>query len=121
MVPAHAPLPTDCRFPFHRLSGPFSGSQTSILISESGTGVSVAATRQNPGRLRNDCGCLPLGAGRGDVNAPAAIVSAMVIVVFFSFRAVRLSQVAAPKTGATPHAAVASSSVMALVMVAAPY
>src|SRR5690349_16500491 len=121
MVPAHAPLPTDCKFPFH----PFSGSQTSILISESAAGVIVAATRQNAGRLRKDWGCFPLGAGRGDVNVPAATVSAIVMAVFFSLRAVRLSQVAAPKTGAAPHAAVANSSLanrsVALVMVAAPY
>src|SRR5690242_16750350 len=121
MVPAHAPLPTDCRFPFHRFSGAPSGSHTSILISESATGASVAATRQNAGRLRNDCGCLPLGAGRGEVNAPAATVSAMVMVVFFSFRAVRLSHVDTPKTGAMPNAAIINSSVMVLVMAAAPY
>src|SRR5512142_2175930 len=111
MVPAQAPLPTDCRFPFHPLPGPASGNQTSTLISESATGVSVAATRQNAGRFRKDWGCLPLGAGKGEVNAPAAKVSAMVIVVFFSFSAVRLSQLEAAKTGATAHPAIIRSNV----------
>src|SRR5579864_3727456 len=99
MVPAQAPLPTACRFPFHADSG----SQTSILISESVVGVSVAATRQNAGTLRKDGGCLPLGGGRGEVKAPAATVSAMVIVAFWSLSAVRLAQVEAPKTGAMPN------------------
>ena len=45
MVPAHPPLPTAWNFPFQ----PDAGSQTSILMSESPDGVSVAATRQNAG------------------------------------------------------------------------
>jgi hypothetical protein len=114
-------LPTDCSFPFHPLPGLASGSQTSILISESATGVSVAATRQNAGRFRKDWGCLPLGAGKGEVNAPAATVSAVVMVVFFSFTAVKLSQVEAAKMGATAHAAIVNSVRASLVMAAAPY
>ena len=42
-MPAKAPLPTTCSLPFH----PLAGSQTSILMSEFGVGLSVAATRQN--------------------------------------------------------------------------
>src|SRR6185295_9859265 len=117
MVPAQAPLPTDCRFPFH----PASGSQTSILISESLDGVSVAATRQNAGRFRNDWGCLPLGAGRGEVKAPAATGSAMVMVVLGSFSVDRLSQGEAPYIGTIPHAAIVSRIDVCRVMVAAPY
>src|SRR5579872_2142024 len=101
MVPAQAPLPTDCRLPFH----PASGSHISILISESLTGVRVAATRQNAGRFRNDCGCLPLGGGSGDVKPPAATGSAMVMVVCLSFSALRLSHPEAPKAGVMPNAA----------------
>ena len=123
MVPAQAPLPTDCRFPFH----PVSGSQTSILISESLTGVRVAATRQNAGRFWNDGGLLAFRAcGTGGVKAPAATASAVVMVVFLSFSAVRLSHVEAPKTGAIPNAAMASRSVIVIagvlvMMEAAPY
>src|SRR5512138_1587116 len=47
MLPAHAPLPTACSFVFQLAAG----SQTSILMSESLEGVSVAATRQNGGRV----------------------------------------------------------------------
>src|SRR5579859_3575237 len=112
MLPAQAPLPTDCRFPFH----PDSGSQTSILISESLLGVSVAATRQNAGTLRKDGGCLPLGGGRGEVKAPAATVSVMVIAAFWSLSAGRLAQVEAAKTGPGPKV-MASRSAVVLVMI----
>src|ERR1041385_8722632 len=120
MVPAQAPLPTDCRFPFQADSG----SQTSILISESVEGVSVAATRQNDGRFLNDWGCFPLGAGKGDVNAPAATSSATVMAVFFSLSDVRLWHVEAPETGAMPIATSVNRNVnrvrIGRVMVAAP-
>ena len=53
MLPAHPPLPTAWNFPFH----PDAGSQTSILMSESLDGVSVAATRQNAGSVANTRGC----------------------------------------------------------------
>ena len=118
MVPAQAPFPTDCRFPFH----PDSGSQTSILISESLTGVIVAATRQNAGRFRKAAPCLPFPPARpGGMKAPAATVSAMVMVVFLSFSEVKLSHVEAPKTGTMPHAAIVNRRVVDLVMAAAPY
>src|SRR5262249_15220849 len=68
-------------------------------MSESEDGLSVAATRQNAGRLLNvSAVCPPL---RG-VNAPAATVSLAVIVTFGSFNDVRLSHVAPwPSTDAT--------------------
>ena len=43
-MPAHPPLPTAWNLPFHVV---LSGSHTSILMSESLDGVSVAATLQN--------------------------------------------------------------------------
>ena len=46
IAPSQPPLPTAWNLPFQ----PSAGSQTSIRISESGVGVSVAVTRQNAGR-----------------------------------------------------------------------
>src|SRR5215470_5358720 len=54
MLPAHAPLPTASSFPFHAPSPETeveAGNHTSILMSESPDGVSVAAIRQNAGRF----------------------------------------------------------------------
>jgi len=48
MAPLNAPLPTASNFRFQLAAG----IQTSILISESGTGERVAATRQNSGSAR---------------------------------------------------------------------
>jgi len=76
------------------------------LISESLEGVRVAEARQNAGMFLKDGGCLPFAGGRGDVKAPAATVAAPVILTFWSFKAVRLSQADAPKTGAIPKAAI---------------
>ena len=45
IAPLNAPLPTAWNLPFH----PDAGNQTSILMSESLVGFSVAATRQNAG------------------------------------------------------------------------
>src|SRR4051794_29736860 len=73
IVPAHPPLPTAWNLPFQ----PDAGSHTSILISESGDGVSVAATRQNPGSAFIASLCVPRPAP-GVVNAPAATVCASV-------------------------------------------
>jgi hypothetical protein len=55
--PAHAPLPTD----WSELFQPAAGIHTSILISESLDGFSVAPTRQKAGRFRNAAalGALP--------------------------------------------------------------
>src|SRR5438105_984324 len=88
MVPAQAPLPTDSRLPFQLAAG----SQTSILISESATGWSVAEIRQKAGRDLYWSTPLPPG-----LNAPAATVWAAVIVAFLRERAVSQS---APHSGA---------------------
>src|SRR5262245_16593644 len=86
MVPAQAPLPTPRNFPFQ----PCGSIQTSILISESFVGVSVAATRQNCARSAAGGGTRPCGA-----NWPAPTTTAIVIVTFGSASDRRLSQVAA--------------------------
>src|SRR5437588_574727 len=73
MNPAQPPLPTDCSLPFH----PETGSQTSILISESLEGLSFAATRQNAGSLlyaETPAAGDPLGPG--GINSPAATTCA---------------------------------------------
>src|SRR5256885_5576508 len=84
MVPAQPPLPTAWNLPFHA----WAGSQTSILMSESDEGVSVAATRQKVGSWLN---CGTAGPVSGRVNAPAATVLAKVIEVFGSARDDKLS------------------------------
>src|SRR5579859_1335767 len=89
MDPANPPLPSPRYLPFH----PASGSHTSILISESLAGLSVAATRQNAGRFLVATAGMP-NAG-GATNAPASTCCAKLIVVSGSFNAARLSQVAA--------------------------
>src|SRR5438128_12458787 len=88
MVPAQPPLPTAWNFPFQSAAG----SQTSILMSESDEGVSVAATRQKAGSWLN---CGTAGPVPGRVNAPAGTVWAKVIEVFGSVRDNRLSHDAA--------------------------
>src|SRR6266850_2973583 len=89
MLPAHPPLPTACSFPFQPEEA---GNQTSIVISESLDGFSVAATRQNAGRLAYEN---PRPRAAGLTNAPGGTVCASVIVVFGSESAARLSHVAA--------------------------
>src|SRR5450631_3812590 len=69
------------------------GSQTSILMSESLLGRSVAATRQKAGRLAGET--VALNPPAGMLNAPAATVWARVMVVSGNFRDARRSQVAA--------------------------
>src|SRR5437879_3155990 len=89
MNPAQPPLPTDCSLPFH----PETGSQTSILISESLEGLSFAATRQNAGSLlyaETPAAGDPLGPG--GINSPAATTCAEVIVVFACERVAKPSQ-----------------------------
>src|SRR5258708_3016959 len=97
MVPAQAPLPTASRLGFQLASA---GIHTSILISESEDGVSVAATRQKAGRFTYGFAPLPPPRAPGAWNAPAATVSAVVIVTFWSFRFLTLSQPAASANGA---------------------
>src|SRR5262247_3127508 len=105
MVPAQPPLPTAWYLPFH----PALGSQTSILMSESDEGVSVAATRQYAGSIsggapagappRPAAGIVaassarpaPRPAGDGGTNGPAGTTVASVIATFGSFSAVRFA------------------------------
>ena len=89
MVPAQPPLPTAWNLPFHAAAG----SQTSILMSESEEGVSVAATRQNAGNWLN-C-CTAAGPVPGRLNPPAGTIWAKVIEVFGSARDDKLSHDAA--------------------------
>src|SRR5258706_1347723 len=93
MAPAQPPFPTASNFPFH----PSPGSQTSILMLESGDGLSVAATRQKAGRLISV-------ALNGVVNEPAGTASAIVIAVFGRVSDDRLSHVAARAEGAIANA-----------------
>src|SRR5580700_627458 len=90
------PLPT----PINLLFQLAVGIQTSNLISESVAGLVTAATLQNSGRSFAETKVRPPrgpGAGKdeGGFNAPAATVWTNLIAVSGSFRAVRLSQVAA--------------------------
>src|SRR5215510_1130495 len=88
MVPAQPPLPTAWNLPFHAEAG----SQTSILMSESEEGLSVAATRQNAGNWLNCCAAGPVPGG---LNPPAGTICAKVIEVFGSARDDNLSHDAA--------------------------
>src|SRR5687767_15551143 len=88
MVPAQPPLPTAWNLPFHATTG----SQTSILISESGEGVSLAATRQKAGNWLN---CGTTGPVPGGLNPPAGTSWTKVIDVFGSTRDDKLSHDAA--------------------------
>src|SRR6185503_7427119 len=74
---------------------PDMGSHTSILISESLDGVSVAATRQNAGKPANAAGLPPRATAPGGANAPGATSVAMVTFVFARFSVVTLSHDAA--------------------------
>src|SRR5712692_2277937 len=99
MVPAHAPLPTDWSLPFQ----PDAGNHTSILMSESLVGVSVAATRQNSGNCANgfEPPRPPPALPAGGVNCPAATVRASVTAALGCPHDMRLSHDAAlARTGA---------------------
>src|SRR5215472_2228548 len=89
MFPAKPPFPSPRYFPFQ----PLSGSQTSILISESWAGLMVACTRQNAGRFLTEAG----GAlAPGGINCPAATSCAEVMVVSGRLSLARLSHEARP-------------------------
>src|SRR5215471_4283868 len=94
MTPAQPPPPTNSNLPFQ-----FSGSQTSILISESELGFNVAATRQRFGTRISVVGGVrrrPLGGGGGGagggVKTPAGTDSAIVTVVLGSEMDFRFAQ-----------------------------
>ena len=87
MTPAHAPLPTAWNFPFQSTTG----SQTSILISESLVGFSVALTRQNAGSVAKGANTGPPGPS-SRLNAPDATIVAPVTAPPGSVSAFRSSQ-----------------------------
>src|SRR5258706_8610735 len=76
IAPLNAPLPTAWNLPFQ----PDAGNQTSILMSESLVGFSVAATRQNAGSAVKS----PASPGGSGVNAPACTDAATVMVAWGS-------------------------------------
>src|SRR6185295_11117129 len=80
MMPAAPPLPVPRNLPFHAAVG---GIQTSILMCDSGVGVSVAATRQNAGVFMP--GAVALAPGVRKV--PASTGTAAVMVTSCSFSA----------------------------------
>src|SRR6187551_2321923 len=81
MLPFQPPLPVAWNLPFHLEAG----SHTSILMSDCGEGVSVAATRQKAGRSLNCAPPPPRPPACGGVNAPAATDCAIVTVAFSNF------------------------------------
>ena len=83
MDPLNAPLPTAASFPFQLAAG----AQTSIAISDSGVGLTVATTRQNAGSPRYGA-VAPPPAG---ANVPAAITRADAMVTRASDIDARLS------------------------------
>src|SRR4030042_1617281 len=99
MLPAHTPLPMPTSFPFQFSAG----IQTSILISESGVGVSVAVTRQKAGaflKTASPPGPPIISPPAGGVNWPAPTRDAEGIFPSDSVSDARLSQVAgAPAAG----------------------
>src|SRR5262245_23888463 len=99
MLPFQPPLPTAWNFAFQ----PDMGSHTSILMSESLDGVSVAVTRQKAGSLAK-IGSGPLaGCAPGAVNVPAATGCALVTFALGRLSAAIDSQVAASAGDAHAH------------------
>src|SRR5262249_47178986 len=104
MLPAQAPFPTACNFPFQPEPGApepcaeAAGSQTSILMSESLDGVSVAATRQNAGRFEKASAPRPPRPA-GGVNCFAPTDCAGVTATWACGKVDRVSQ-GAPMAGA---------------------
>src|SRR6266545_4911598 len=78
MTPPAPPLPVPRNLPFHASVG---GSQTSILMCDSGVGVRVAATRQKDGTVIVGPFALAFG-----LNGPAVTSAAVVIVASCTFR-----------------------------------
>src|SRR5262245_57999262 len=91
MFPFQPPLPTASNLPFQFA---VAGIHTSIFMSDSVVGFSVAAIRQNAGRSAY-CAPPPRPPPPAGVNAPAATLCADPIVALGNFRSARLSQVAA--------------------------
>src|SRR5215467_8184333 len=88
---------------------PDAGSHTSVLMSESLLGVSVAVTRQNAGTLSNTFGVVAPRAARspptpGGRKLPAGTICADVIFVCGSATLARFSHVVAAIAGIVPTA-----------------
>src|ERR1051326_980290 len=97
MFPVHPPFPLASNLLFQ----PAAGIHTSILMSESGVGLSVAATRQNAGRSENlAAACMPCALA-GATNAPACTACATVTVPSGTVMEARLSH-DTPNAG-SPH------------------
>src|SRR4051812_24681239 len=87
MYPAHPPFPTASNFLFHLSAG---GSQSSMLMRESGDGLRTATTRQCAGAMIGAGGVAPRAAAgaAGDPGAatgwktPSGTNSAFVMVVY---------------------------------------
>src|ERR1700728_2612529 len=94
MYPANPPLPMPRNFPFQ----PLAGIQTSTLMSESGVGFSVTATRQKAGADVKTGGTFSSGLRPGGTNAAAAMGAAEVIVALGRFSCIRLAH---ERTGAS--------------------
>src|SRR5207244_1139295 len=90
MLPFQPPFPTASNFPFQFEAG----IHSSILISESGEGLSVAAIRQNAGRSPN-AAPPPRPPPPAGAKAPAATACTDVIVVSGNLSAARPAQGAA--------------------------
>src|SRR6186997_31830 len=86
MTPAQPPLPTAWNLPFQ----PFTGNQTSTLISESLLGLRVTATRQKSGRSLYGFAPRPVVCPGGE-NCPAGTTLDIVTVVSGNLRDARLS------------------------------
>src|SRR5882724_6681899 len=84
MTPPAPPLPVPRNLPFQVSAG---GIHTSILMSDSGVGLSVAATRQKPGTVMVGPFALAFG-----LNGPAATAAAVVIVAPCNERPLSASQ-----------------------------
>src|ERR1700733_14739697 len=81
---------------------PEAGSQTSILMSESLDGASVAITRQKAGRpLKRAVFGRPGPGAAGGIKAPAAMLWADVMVTWGRLSRERLSHVEPPVGAAT--------------------
>src|SRR5882762_5804839 len=105
MAPLKAPLPTAWNFPFQFAAG----IQSSILMSESSDGVSVAVTLQNARGALIACAAPAPPPGVAGVNAPASTARASVIVTLGTVSDVRPSHVAVASSG-PPFISAASSS-----------
>src|SRR5882724_10785251 len=115
MAPLNAPLPTAWNLPFQ----PDAGNQTSILMSESLVGFSVAATRQNAGSAEKS----PASPCASGVNAPACTDAAIVTVPWGSAifaRSLHVPAAAAAGAGMAGNASASATRPPASLLIATP-